>query len=148
MEHSCTCGRKFSTQRGMKIHKTKKGCMGLLPDDKQRAVSTDKTLEDLSQGSIHRAENIQVKTSDNELTDLLNGKRDTIKFPPAVSKALWGKLDKELSKELDKHLTKKTPLESKLQMIGDIMCLHCQKEFGVKETKEISAPQKRGDRNK
>jgi len=47
-----------------------------------------------------------------------------------------------LSKELDKHLTKRTPLESKLEMIGDIMYLHCRKEFGIKETKERITPQK------
>ena len=74
--------------------------MGLLSDDKQRTVITGKTLEDLSRDSIHRAENIQVEPSDGELTDFLDGKRESIKFPPANSKAIWENLDKTLSKEL------------------------------------------------
>ena len=97
MAYPCICGRAFSTQKGMKIHKTKKGCVGLLSDDKQRTVITGKTLEDLSQDSIHRAENIQVEPSDNELTDFLDGKRESIKFPPANPKAIWENIDKTLS---------------------------------------------------
>lgn len=137
----CVCGRSFSTLKGMKIHRSKKGCGGSFPVEQQRTVCTDKTLEDLCQDSNHSVENIHADLSGEDLVYFFDGKRDKIKFPPASAKPVWEDLDKALSKELDKHLRQST-LQHKLEIFGDIVYLHCRKEFGVKEEGRRTIPQK------
>ncbi|GFO47902.1 reverse transcriptase [Plakobranchus ocellatus] len=48
MDYSCICGRRFTTDRGMKIHRTEMGCLSM-PSQQQRTDVTDKTLENQSQ---------------------------------------------------------------------------------------------------
>ncbi|GFO40952.1 reverse transcriptase [Plakobranchus ocellatus] len=42
MDYSCICGRRFATERGMKIHRTKIGCLSM-SSQQQRTAIADKT---------------------------------------------------------------------------------------------------------
>ncbi|MCG8431096.1 MAG: hypothetical protein MJA29_07975 [Candidatus Omnitrophica bacterium] len=75
MGYQCVCGREFSTQRGRNIHKTKMGCADPSSENQQRSAPADKTFEDLSQDSVHSAENIQADLTDEELVRLVEGMR-------------------------------------------------------------------------
>ena len=55
----CVCGRKFSSLKGTKIHRTKMGCASQIATQEQRAVIADKTSENQSQDANHSAEDIQ-----------------------------------------------------------------------------------------
>jgi hypothetical protein len=101
-------------------------------DTQQRSVSTGETLEDHSQDTIHSAENFQVELYDAEFIRMMDGRKETINFPPASAKPEWDKLDKSLIKSLNHHL-KGLDLEHKLETFGDIIYYHCVKEFGTKE---------------
>lgn len=133
LEYPCNCGRRFATQKGMRIHRTKRGCRSSSSVDQQRTVTTDETSEDLSQEAIHSAENIHVGLTDDELFHLTDGKRDPINFPPASAKSDWEHLDQSLSNYIDHHL-KGVKLEQKLDIFGEIVYQFCSKEFGAKET--------------
>ncbi|GFO22353.1 reverse transcriptase [Plakobranchus ocellatus] len=50
---SCICGRRFATERGMKIHRTKMGCLSM-SSQQQRTAIADTMLENQCQGPPRR----------------------------------------------------------------------------------------------
>ncbi|GFO27690.1 reverse transcriptase [Plakobranchus ocellatus] len=66
MDYSCICGRRFATERGMKIHRTKMGCLSM-SSQQQRTAIADKTLEKQSQVQNHSAKEIQAESRDDVL---------------------------------------------------------------------------------
>ncbi|GFN87511.1 reverse transcriptase [Plakobranchus ocellatus] len=42
MDYTCICNRRFATERGMKIHRTKMGCISM-SSQQQRTAVADKT---------------------------------------------------------------------------------------------------------
>ena len=114
------------------------GCGDSASDGQQRSAAADKTLEDLSQGEIHSAENIQADTSDAEFLSLIDGRRKRIKFPPACDKTAWKKLDRDLASELDKKVS--GTLERKLEVFSDIIYHSCLEKFGAKEARPRVEP--------
>ncbi|GFO36628.1 reverse transcriptase [Plakobranchus ocellatus] len=67
MDYSCICGRRFATERGMKIHRTKMGCLSK-SSQQQRTDVADKTLENQSQVQNHSAKEIQAENPDDVLS--------------------------------------------------------------------------------
>ncbi|GFN82186.1 polyprotein [Plakobranchus ocellatus] len=57
-------GRRFATERGMKIHRTKMGCLSR-SSQQQRTAIADKTLENQSQVQNHSAKEIQAENRDD-----------------------------------------------------------------------------------
>ena len=79
IEYQCVCGRRFTTERGMKIHRTKMGCLNALTNQQQRtAQAGKKTLENQSLVQNHSAEEIHAEESDEEFRQLINTKRQKI----------------------------------------------------------------------
>ncbi|GFO24231.1 reverse transcriptase [Plakobranchus ocellatus] len=60
MDYSCICGRRFATERGMKIHKAKMGCLSMSSQQQGTAIA-DKTLENQSQVQNHSAKEFQTE---------------------------------------------------------------------------------------
>ena len=92
MDYLCVCGRRFTTERGMKIHRTKMGCLNASTIQQQRTAQAGKTSENQSQVQNHSAEEIHAEQSDEEFRQLINAKRQKINFPPASAKnngKLW-----------------------------------------------------------
>ncbi|GFO37480.1 polyprotein [Plakobranchus ocellatus] len=61
MDYSCICGRRFASERGMKIHRTKMGCLSM-SSQQQRTAIADKTLEN-QKPALSRAESARKKRS-------------------------------------------------------------------------------------
>ena len=139
LEHPCLCGRKFATQRGMKIHRTKMGCAVSIPKTQEQcSAEADKTSDSQSQDEIHSAETAHATDSEVEVTQ---SKRPKIKFPPASSKEAWTSLDTEVLGVLKKELHDMT-FENKLDSLGDIIYRICKDKFGVMEPKPKQPVQK------
>ena len=117
MDYQCVCGRRFTTERGMKIHKTKMGCLNASTNQQQRTAQAGKTSENQSQVQNHSAEEIHAEESDEEFRQLINVKRQKINFPPASAKEQWEALDSKITLQLDKLVGKST-LEHKLYYLG------------------------------
>ncbi|GFN90156.1 reverse transcriptase [Plakobranchus ocellatus] len=84
MDYSFICGRRFATERGMKIHRTKMGCFTMLYQQQRTAVA-DKTLENQSQVQNDSAKEIQAENRDDVLRHSSSDKRQKINFSPASS---------------------------------------------------------------
>ena len=89
MDYQCVCGKRFTTERGMKIHRTKMGCLNASTNQQQRTAQAGKTSENQSQVQNHSAEEIHAEESDEEFRQLINAKRQKINFPPASAKEQW-----------------------------------------------------------
>ncbi|GFO47353.1 reverse transcriptase [Plakobranchus ocellatus] len=89
MDYTCICGRRFSTEKGMKIHKTKMKCL-----DTQRTGSSA-LFSQINQGQVqnHSAEEIHASDPDDEFRQLLDAKSQKIQFQPASAAEQWKELD-------------------------------------------------------
>ena len=96
MDYPCACGRRFTTERGMKIHRTKMGCLNASTNQQQRTAQAGKTSENQSQVQNHSFEEIHAEDSDEEFRKLINAKRQKINFPPASAKEQWESLDSKI----------------------------------------------------
>ena len=141
MEFPCVCGNRFSTAQGMKIHRTKKGCMNSQTSEQQRSASADKTSEDQGQDNNHSATDFHALTSEEEVMQTLDAKREKLSLPSADAKEEWEKLDEQIVAKLDAMLGKST-LEHKLATYGDIVYSTCRDAHGVQKPKEKKPPQK------
>ncbi|GFS09621.1 reverse transcriptase [Elysia marginata] len=63
MDYPCICGRRFASERGMKIHRTKMGCLNK-SFQQQRTALADKTSENQSRAQNHSAKEIQAEDQD------------------------------------------------------------------------------------
>ena len=131
VDFPCVCGRTFSTQRGMKIHRTKKGCASRPVPETQRTAQAGETSEIQSQDTIHSAEEIR---ADGPQDGSTQPKRPRIKFPAANEKDTWKELDKTLVGALKARLAKST-FQHRLSKFGDVLYEICSQEFGVREAK-------------
>ena len=86
MDYQCVCSRRFTTEKGMKIHRTKMSCLNASTNQQQRTAQAGKTSENQSQNQNHIAEEIHAQESDEEFRQLINAKRQKINFPPASAK--------------------------------------------------------------
>lgn len=96
----CVCGKGFSTERGMKIHRTKRGCLNTCQSEQQRPASADKTSEDQSQDADHSATDIHALTSGEVFAQTLDAKRDRLNLPPANARDEWRSWTSDLSQSL------------------------------------------------
>ena len=127
-DFSCVCSQKFSSLKGLKIHRTKMGYASQIVTQEQHSVNADKTSENQSQEANHSAEDIRVVG----MKDEMQPKLPRIKFPPA-----WSMLDYAISKTLDKKLAKKK-CNQWLNESGLVIYEVYKKIYGVKETINIS----------
>ncbi|GFN73755.1 reverse transcriptase [Plakobranchus ocellatus] len=141
MDYSCTCGRRFATERGMEIHRTKMGCLSM-SSQQQRTAIADKTLENQSQVQNHSAKEIQAENRNDVLRHPSSDKRHKINFPPASSGKQWEDLDSKIVLKIDSLLGKST-LEYKLASFGDIVYQTCLDTFGAKQHLPKCPPQRR-----
>ncbi|GFO35004.1 major egg antigen [Plakobranchus ocellatus] len=144
MNYSCICGRRFATERGMEIHRTKMECLSM-SSQQQRTAIADKTLENQSQVQNHSAKEIQAETRDDVLRRPSSDKRQKINFPPASSGKQWEYLDSKIVLKIDSLLGKST-LEYKLATFGDIVYQTCLDTFGAKQH-QIKCPPQRSRRH-
>ncbi|GFO39082.1 reverse transcriptase [Plakobranchus ocellatus] len=140
MDYSCICGRRFATERGMKIHRTKMGCLSL-SSQQQRSAIADKTLENQSQVQNHSAKEIQAENRDDVPRHPSSDKRHKISFPPASSRKQCEDLDSKIVLKIDSLLGKST-LEHKLAIFGDIVYKTCLDTFGAKQHQTKCPPQR------
>ncbi|GFO44524.1 polyprotein [Plakobranchus ocellatus] len=125
------CGKRFATGRGMKIHRTKMGCLSM-SSQQQRTATADKSLENRSQVQNNSAKEIQAENRDDVLRHPSSDKRQKINFPPASSGKQWEDLDSKIVLKIDSLLGKST-LENKLATFGDIVYQTCLDTFGAKQ---------------
>ncbi|GFN99830.1 polyprotein [Plakobranchus ocellatus] len=140
MDYSCICGRRFATERGMKIHRTKMGCVSM-SSQQQRTAIADKTMENQSKVQNHSAEEIQAEHRDDVARHLSSDKRHKINFPPASSGKQWEDLDSKIVLKIYSLLGKST-LEHKLATFGDIVYQTCLDTFGAKQHQTKCPPQR------
>ena len=140
MAHTCVCGKKFKSGRGMKIHRTKMGCLSSLSSQEQRSDASDKTLDDQSQVNNHSAADTHAPILNRELGEAENSRREKLNLPPANAKDLWEELDEKIVNKLNNSLGKST-LEDKLKKYGDIVYETCKDKIGVSLPKEKKQPQ-------
>ena len=142
MDFPCVCGRKFKSQKGAKIHRTKMGCDSLLKIQKQRSATADKTSENLSQDAYHSAKDIQAV----ELKIETQPKLPRIKFPPACDSEAWSMLDHILSKTLHKKLGRKK-YDQRLNESSQVIYDTCKNIYGLKE-ENTKTPAKKNRRQR
>ncbi|GFO09934.1 reverse transcriptase [Plakobranchus ocellatus] len=75
MDYLCICGRRFCTEKGMKIHRTKMKCLDNSKDHQQRSAQADKTSESQGLEQNHSTEEIQASDPDEKFRQLLNAKK-------------------------------------------------------------------------
>ncbi|GFR76619.1 reverse transcriptase [Elysia marginata] len=71
MDYPCICGRRFASERVMKIHRTKMGCLNK-SFQQQRTALADKTLENQSRAQNHSA---KLRTKNYDSSSTLSVKR-------------------------------------------------------------------------
>ncbi|GFR76622.1 reverse transcriptase [Elysia marginata] len=71
MDYPCICGRRFASERGMKIHRTQMGCLNK-SFQQQRTALADKTLENQSRAQNHSA---KLRTKNYDSSSTLSVKR-------------------------------------------------------------------------
>ena len=81
IDYPCVCGKRYTTERGIKIHRTKISCLNASTNQRQRNAQAGKTSENQSQVQNHSAGEIHAEESDEEFRQLINAKRQKIKFP-------------------------------------------------------------------
>ena len=74
------------------------------------------------------------------------GRRQLVKWPKANEVEIWQKLDKDLSLTLDHSL--RGQVETKLNVIGDILYDECVSRFGVVVRKQRPGPMQKGRRER
>ena len=127
----------------MKIHRTKVGCVSKDTTHEQRSTEVGNTLENLSQGENHSAEEVHAHGSSGGTDPDLKHRR--INFPPA-SAGVWSSLDEALYKALNKELGPKR-FSERLKECGNIMYKICAERFGTKEP-VIKVAQKKNRRQR
>ena len=101
------------------------GCINLGLDTQQRTAQADKSLENSDPDTNHSVEYIQTDASDQEFIQWLEEKRPKLKLPPASAKQTWEQLDESICKKLE-NLLKKSTLDQKLELYGDIIYQTCR----------------------
>lgn len=119
---TCTCGRSFSTVRGMKIHRTKMRCA----TEHRPDVKPDNSEGDTDQVSNHSVAcplvSVRVDCP----------KRERVAFPPSRSKKVWSMFDEALYKRLRK--VRRT--DRSIKAFTDCAYEFSKEQFGCKERKE------------
>ena len=141
MDFQCVCGRRFTTERVIKIHRTKMGCLNASTIKQQRIAQAGKTSENQSQVQNHSAEEIHAEESDEEIKQPINAKRQKINLARASANEQWEALDSKIVLNLDKLIGKST-LGHKLSTFGDIIYRTCLNTFGAKQHQAKREPKK------
>jgi len=130
------CGRTFKTSKGMKIHRTKMGCLNLGLRQRSTSSEVDKTSETSSQEANHSARSIQAKGFDADITNV----RERIKFPQASEPIMWANLDKELCQQFSEKV--KGSLKDKIRAFSDAIYEYCKGKFSIVEKRTKKVPGK------
>ncbi len=124
---ACVCGRTFATERGMKIHRTKKGCLLDSAREGQRIVEASESPVLAGQDAIHSAPK---RRAFSRASDADKPKRDKINFPPAVDKAVWAEFDAHLCCVIDCAMQGKG-VEARMTALSEIVYEMCKEKFGT-----------------
>ena len=126
--HECVCGRGFATSRGMKVHRTKMGCLLKAVQDHrtEASIASGKTPGQVGPDANHSPDRFHDPDSDENRQP-----RARINFPAAASKADWSKLDEILSKLLKVQM-KELPM-FQVNNLTDTIYNKCLEMFGSKE---------------
>ena len=138
---ACSCGRLFATERGMKIHRTKMGCLRDSAREEQRIVEASQSSLLAGLDTVHSAPRQRASSSASRGEQ---EKRERIKFPPAVDKLGWAELDAHLCCVIDCAMQGKG-VEAKMAAFSNIVYAMCKEKFGVTEPRQarVSHPSRR-----
>ncbi|GFR76296.1 reverse transcriptase [Elysia marginata] len=139
-DYPCLCGRRFASERGMKIRSSKMGCLIKLFQQQRNALA-DKTSENQSRVQNYSAKKIQAEDQDHELRQLINAKRLRINFSAATAEKQWEYLDSKIVLKLDSFVGY-TTLEHKLSTFSDIVYLTSLETFGAKRYQSKCPPRR------
>ena len=123
MDFQCVCGRRLTTERAMKIHRTKMGCLNSSTNQQQRTAQAGK----------RRKNKARFKTTAHQC--------QKINFPPASTKKKWEALDSKIVLKQNKLMGKST-LDHKFTTFGDIIYQTCVNNFGAKQHQAKREPKK------
>ena len=143
----CCCGKGFTTERGMKVHRTKKGCLRAKTPSHLRTDPSDKSSGVLCQESHHSAENA---SDGRDRTSLIASqeRRPRLNLPQAAHKEEWRKLDEHLARKLLEVLASEVTLDDTMQKFSDTIYYHCAEQFGTKEQKASDPHPKKSRRQR
>ena len=122
---SCVCGRTFKTEKGMKIHRTKMGCLRPNPEQRSASQGEGKTSDPSGQVSNHSASEIQAMDDAIEVPIT----KERIKFPQASQTTVWKEVDQELCDKL--VFRTGSSLDHKIRQFSEVVYEHCKGKFGV-----------------
>ena len=134
-EWRCSCGRSFSSWKGMRIHQGKSKC-SMFGELGQRRGQPYKTLEGSSQELHQSAQSSQVLDTSTRAPTTPSGslRRKQLKLPSGGESQAWRELDQELSDQLGVIL--KGSIERKLQKFSEVVYKVCEEKFGLVDYKE------------
>ena len=120
--------------RGMKIHRTKMGCLNASTNQQQRTAQAGKTSENQSQvhTAVLRKSTLRSLTKNSDSSSTLNARS---------AKEQWVGLDSKIILQLDKLIGKST-FRHKLTTFGDIIYQTCLNTFGAKQHQAKREPKK------
>lgn len=163
----CACGwEKVTSSRGLRIHQGKMKCLRQVDQQHRTAQEAGQTTGSRSQECNHSAAGpsgaespevvernpmMEKVPCDHEDTSppeahLIKpvtkqpGRREKIKWPKANDRVAWQRLDADVSQLLE--LALRGSIESKLNIMGDIIFEVCRERFGEVSKKEPTAPGK------
>ena len=127
----CVCGREFTSQRGMKIHRTRIGCLQTVSSERQRSIGVHETSETPSREANHSTASLQAMA---RVQAKPSAKRPRIKFPPASDKRAWKELDDFLCCYLD-SATAGCTVKKKMKLFSEAIYTLCFERFGAVQAK-------------
>ncbi|GFN76685.1 reverse transcriptase [Plakobranchus ocellatus] len=74
LRYPCICGRRFSTEKGMKIHRIQMKYLDNSKNRQQRSAQADKTLENQGQVQNHSAEKIHASDPEAKFRQISKAK--------------------------------------------------------------------------
>ncbi|GFS13953.1 hypothetical protein ElyMa_001410800 [Elysia marginata] len=86
MDYSCIRGKRFTSEKRMKIRKTKMGYLKIIRFDSNNALG-DNTSEKQNRVQSHNAEKFQAEDQNEELRHLINCKRERINFQQQLQRS-------------------------------------------------------------
>ena len=138
--YQCVCGRSFTTEMGMKIHRTKKGCLeAILRQRTDPVMGSDKTADTPSQDANHSAGCLHAE----ECEEGQPNRRERIRFPKASQAHEWAELDTELCQALKDQVS--GPARQKIVTFGETIYEFCKAKYGamVRSEKKLQAKSRR-----
>ena len=123
---ACCCGREFRSRRGMKIHRTKMGCL-----EAERRPPVAEADREADEGTSSQDDNHSAEVPNQADRSPVCAR---IKWPKMNNEAEWQKLDSDLSTVLNGGL--KGNIQQRLATFQKITHQYCLERYGAEERAE------------